>query len=175
MTAAAPTRQMMPDRPRFLGLAITPITARRGVYAQGVAKGEMHKVYEQLTKEREQRIKAQAKVVELRKEVVDAKGKVTEMEDKVQELELSKQGLIKDLEHERVWRQEWNAVHDKVQDAVARLYTTDPPAVIEERSHQVMAMLQERIASESYVRSQLADLEECVGKIIGRNQRVPLL
>lgn len=47
----------------------TPITARRGVYAQGVAKGEMHKVYEQLTKEREQRIKAQAKVVELRKEV----------------------------------------------------------------------------------------------------------
>lgn len=29
MTAAAPTRQMMPDRPRFLGLAITPITARR--------------------------------------------------------------------------------------------------------------------------------------------------
>jgi microcin C transport system permease protein len=29
MTAAAPTRQTMPDRPRFLGLKITPITARR--------------------------------------------------------------------------------------------------------------------------------------------------
>jgi len=49
----------------------TPGSARRGNYAQGVAKGEMHKVYEQLTKEREQRTKAQAKVAELRKEVVD--------------------------------------------------------------------------------------------------------
>ena len=47
----------------------TPGSARRGVYAQGVAKGEMHKVYEQLTKEREQRTKAQAKVAELQKEV----------------------------------------------------------------------------------------------------------
>ena len=118
--------------------------------------------------EREMRRKTDKHVLELRKEVVDAKGKVTEMEDKVQELELSKQGLIKDLEHERVWRQEWNAVHDKVQDAVARLYTTDPPAVIEERSHQVMAMLQERIASEAYVRSQLADLEDKLHRETGQ-------
>ena len=46
-----------------------PGSERRGVYAQGVAKGAMHQVSQDLAKERERRVKAEAKVAELRKEV----------------------------------------------------------------------------------------------------------
>jgi len=110
--------------------------------------------------EREMRRKTDKHLLELRKEVTTLKEQVQVRDDKMKDTQLSKEGLVKDLEHERVWRQEWNAVHDQVRDAVGRLYISDPPAVIDERSHQVMAMLQERIASETYVRSQLADLED---------------
>ena len=110
--------------------------------------------------EREMRRKTDKHLLELRKDATKQKEALQERDDKIKDLQLSREGLIKDLEHERVWRQEWNAVHDQVRDAVGRLYTSDPPAVIDERSHQVMAMLQERIASETFVRSQLADLED---------------
>ena len=118
--------------------------------------------------ERDMRRKTDKHVMDLRKEMTTLKEQVQERDDKLKELQLSKEGLVKDLEHERVWRQEWNAVHDQVRDAVGRLYTTDPPAVIDERSHQVMAMLQERIASETYVRSQLADLEDKLHREAGQ-------
>ena len=118
--------------------------------------------------ERDMRRKTDKHVMDLRKEMTLMKEQVQERDDKLKELQLSKEGLIKDLEHERVWRQEWNAVHDQVRDAVGRLYTADPPAVIDERSHKVMAMLQERIASETYVRSQLADLEDKLHREAGQ-------
>jgi len=47
----------------------TPGSSRRENYAQGVAKGEMHKLTELLAKEKKQRIEAQAKVAELEKEL----------------------------------------------------------------------------------------------------------
>jgi len=118
--------------------------------------------------EREMRRKTDRHLLELRKDASKQKEALQERDDKITELQLSREGLIKDLEHERVWRQEWNAVHDQVRDAVGRLYIADPPAVVDERSHQVMAMLQERIASETFVRSQLADLEDKLHREAGQ-------
>lgn len=113
----------------------------------------------ELEKEKEMRKRADKHIVELRADVKAIRDEKIRLMEHKRELELSKEGLKKDLDNERTWRTEWKVVHEQVKDAVQRLYQADPPAVVDERSHQVMAMLQERIASESHARGLVADLE----------------
>ncbi|KAJ1489670.1 hypothetical protein T484DRAFT_1779474 [Baffinella frigidus] len=125
--------------------------------------------------EREMRKRLDRIVLELRQERDDMKTQKEDLEMQLKEELLNKDGLQRDLEHERQWREEWNAVHDQVRAALSRLHELDAPGVraalsrlheldapgvIEERSHQVMAILQERIASEAFSRSKVTELED---------------
>lgn len=128
------------------------------------AEEETERYREEASGERETRRRLDRHLMETEGHVQNLKGDIKELEEKKAAVEDLLDLARMDLKHEKTWREEWNEVHNEVRDAVARLYTADAPAVIDERSHQIMAILQERIRSEGFLRSRVAELEDQVAR-----------
>jgi chromosome segregation ATPase len=128
------------------------------------AEEETERYRQEASGERETRRRLDRHLMETEGHVQNLKGDIKELEEKKAAVEDLLDLARMDLKHEKTWREEWNEVHNEVRDAVARLYTADAPAVIDERSHQIMAILQERIRSEGFLRSRVAELEDQVAR-----------